>query len=137
MIIKCIIILSLLFILIFTNKKLYIYKSNIHKDGLFTKTNLKKNNIIIKNLFPNKDKHKKFLYPELPDIINKSISYEAKYINHCENNYNCDIITQDHKKYTLIAIKDIHKNSELTVNYDLVNSKYPFIDKAYSWYNKC
>ena len=133
---------ALLLFVIFTlhfiaPKKPYIKKSKINGNGLFSPKDYKKGDIIISNLFPKKDDNVSIFNPIETKIFNYYIINEGKYINHCSVNYNTDIVSKDHKRYQLIAIKDIKKDEELTNNYDLINKKFPFIGRSNEGYQTC
>jgi hypothetical protein len=126
-----IIIISLLFVLLFlylfTSDKPYVGKSNIQGKGLFAGKNYIKGDTIIVNLFPHKEEH-----IELYDVIPNNkfydyILYEGRYINHCSTNKNVDVVSKDHKIFSLIAIKDINKHDEIYSDYKNVNKQFPFI----------
>ena len=102
-------------------KKFTIKKSNIHNQGLFANKNFKKNDILIDNLFPyiSKTKNPKKYFDEV-------IIKEGKFINHCKNSSNTDVIFKDNK-YSLISTKDINKNDEILCDYDIIHNKFNFI----------
>ena len=128
--------LFIIFLFINYNKSYYIDKSNINGVGLFSNKDYKKNDIIIRDLFPyNNDRNiiKKLTKKDFSDYI----IHEGKYINHCSNKYNTDIITNDNIYFKLIATKDIPKDKEIVTNYDLINSKFPFIAKSKKDYIEC
>jgi hypothetical protein len=138
-----VILLSLLLILLFLylcyhyKNNTYIKPSTIHGDGLFANKYFKKNDIIINNIFPYKIKNKKLYNIISSDKFNNYIIKEGKYINHCSNNYNTIIYTDDHIIYQLIAIKDINENEEILCNYNITNKNYPFIAKADNNFKSC
>ena len=52
------------------------------------------------------------------------------YINHCNRMVNSIVVSKDKKLYQLKAIKNIKKDEEITANYNDINKKFPFIEKA-------
>jgi hypothetical protein len=117
-------------------KPYYIKNSNINGLGLFSNKDYKKNDIIIKDLFPynsNRNIIKTISKREFSDMILN----EGKYINHCSTNYNTDIKSSDNIYFKLIATKDISKNEEIVANYNLINSNFPFISASKKNYKKC
>ena len=134
---KIFLLCFILFFLFMISNKTYIKKSKINGDGLYSNIYFKKNEIILDNLFPNKDSDE-LLYDIInKDKFNKYISEEGTKINHCSKKFNSKVYTNDYKIYKLVATKDIKKNTEITCNYDITNKKYPFIDNSKSWYKKC
>ncbi len=128
----------ILFILYFiAPKKPYIKKSNVHGDGLFSPQDYKNGDVIISNIFPNKDEDTILFNPIEKEVFQNFISNEAKYINHCSINYNTDVTSKDHKIYKLIANQNINKGDELTTNYDNINKKFPFISSSKEGYKTC
>ena len=111
----------------FIKTEFIIQPSNIHGNGLFSTRSYKKGDIIIDDLFPNKNKQRKIKYvtdvPDFDDII----ILEGKYINHCSKNFNSTLVTKDYKRFYLIATKNIPKNKEITANYDKIHKRIPFI----------
>ena len=131
-------LLFVIFILHFiAPKKPYIKKSKIHGDGLFAPKDYKKGDIIIENLFPKKDDNVSIFNPIEKKIFDYYIINEGKFINHCSVNYNTDLVSKDHKLYQFIADKDIQKDEELFLNYDLLNKKFPFIARSKEGYQTC
>ena len=96
-----------------------------------------KGDIIIENVFPGKDDDEVLFNPISRDLFKKYISYEGTLINHCSVNYNSDIKSNGNKIYTVIAIKDIPKDTEIVVNYDVLHKKYPFIAGSKEGYKLC
>lgn len=96
-------ITSLILINIFNIKKqlinLYIYKSDIHGDGLYTNKKINKNNYICLLI----NNNKKITY--FGTKINHSFTPNTK-LQHTENGWH------------IIALKNINKNTELTVDYN-------------------
>ena len=130
-----ILILFLIFIMNY-NKLHYIQKSDINGFGLFSNKDYKKNDVIIDDLFPYNIKRNTIKYLSKSDFNNYIIN-EGKYINHCSQKYNTDVITNDNIYFKLIAIKDIPKDKEILANYDLIHLKYPFIAHSKEYYKKC
>ena len=129
------------FLLIFLTEyyklSLYIGRSDIHGSGLFSVPPIKKGEVILDDIFPHKIGDLE-LQKDINDIyFNEFISREGANVNHCSNRYNADVYTKDNKKYSLIAIKDIFMNEEITANYDIVHKKYPFIAGSKSFYKEC
>ena len=112
-------------------KNFTIKKSNIHNQGLFANKNFKKNDILIDNLFHyiSKTKNPKKNFDE--EIIK-----EVKFINHCKNSSNTDVIFKDNK-YSLISTKDINKNDEILCDYDIIHNKFNFIAGSKKNYKSC
>jgi len=132
-----ILILILFFIFIMNyNKSYYIQKSDINGFGLFSNKDYKKNDVIIDDLFPYNSKRDVIKYLSKNDFDNYIIN-EGKYINHCSQNYNTDIITDDDIYFKLIAKKHIPKDKEIIANYDLIHRNFPFIAKSKEHYKKC
>lgn len=112
-------------------KNFTIKKSNIHNQGLFANKNFKKNDILIDNLFPyiSKAKNPKKYFDEV-------IIKEGKFINHCKNSSNTDVIFKDNK-YSLISTKNINKNDEILCDYDIIHNKFNFIAGSKKNYKSC
>ena len=136
---KLLLLLLLLIVIfyIYSPRKPYPANSNIHNTGLFTPQDYKKGDIIIENVFPGKDDDEVLFNPISRDLFKKYISYEGTLINHCSVNYNSDIKSNGNKIYTVIAIKDIPKDTEIVVNYDVLHKKYPFIAGSKEGYKLC
>lgn len=136
---KLILLLILLFVLFyfFSPKKPYPSPSKIHNTGLFAPQNYKKGDVIIENVFPGKDDDVVLFNPISAELFKKYISYEGTLINHCSVNYNSDIKSKGNKIYTVHAIKDIPKDTEIIVNYDVLHKKYPFIAGSKEGYKIC
>jgi hypothetical protein len=65
-----------------------------------------------------------------------TISKLGKLVNHCAESYNA-LVRKDGSVYNLVSTKKINKGDEITANYDIVNSKYPFIAGSNPDYKKC
>lgn len=65
-----------------------------------------------------------------------TISKLGKLVNHCSESYNA-LVRKDGSVYNLVSIQKIDKGNEITANYDIVNSKYPFIAGSNPDYKKC
>ena len=115
----------------------YISSSGINGQGLFTNQTFHKGEIILDNIFPQKDLNERLYEPIHAELFNRYISKEGSKINHCSKSYNSQVYTDDYKKYQLIATKDISKNIEITSNYDNVHKMFPFIDASHKNYNLC
>ena len=50
---------------------------------------------------------------------------------------NTDILTNDYKTFAVVAMKDIKKHEELTVDYNLLYKHYPFITPSKPDYKRC
>lgn len=114
-----------------SNKDFTIKKSKIHNLGLFANKDFKKNDIMIKDLFPYV-KGNKTIKKNFDEVIIK----EGKYINHCQKSANSDVRFRN-KKYYLICIKDIKKDEEIYADYDIINHKFSFIAPSKKYYKSC
>ena len=133
-----IIIIVILFFLVFIcSSKPYISISNIHGNGLFANKYYKKGDIIYKNLFPHNYSNQPLLNQITYNDFQKYILKQGKYINHCSYNHNIDILTNDYIKFRVVATKDIPKHQELTIDYDHLNKRYPFIASSSNSFKKC
>ena len=119
------------------NNILYISNSNINGKGLFTSKDFNKNDIIIKNLFKNKPINERLYEPISYSKFQEYINIDGKYINHCNKNYNIDVISKDNKIYKIIALKNIKEADELIANYNKIHKKFPFISPAEKNYYNC
>ena len=128
-------IFFIIFIL-YLNRPYFIDKSDINGLGLYSNRDYKKNDIIIDDLFAYNNK-RNIIKDLSEEEFNNYIVNEGKYINHCTEKYNSDILTNDNIYFKLIAIKDIPKNKEIVCNYDIINNKFPFIDNSKEYYKKC
>ena len=133
-----IVILFLFFIIfiIYLNRPYFIEKSNINGLGLYSNKDYKKGDIIIEDLFAYNTKRGIIKNPSEKEFNNYIVN-EGKYINHCTEKYNSDIITNDNIYFKLIAIKDIFKNEEIVANYDVINNNFSFIGASQKHYKKC
>jgi len=127
----------LIYLFIYNKSNTYIGKSNINGNGLIANKIIKKNEIILENIFPNKPNNLILNKIVLKSKFNDFISSEGKYINHCSHNYNSNVISNDKKIYKLVANKTIYPNEEITTNYDLTHKKYPFIGGSEKKYKSC
>lgn len=126
------IIIFFIYLFCFCSKKNFtIKKSKIHNQGLFSNKNFKKNDILIENLFPytSKTKNPKNNFDEV-------IIKEGKFINHCKNLSNTDVIFKNNK-YSLISTEDINKNDEILSDYDKIHKKFNFIAGSKKNYKSC
>lgn len=121
----------------FLPNKPYIGRSNVHGNGLFAGKKYKKGDIIFEDLFPYYEKDKILFNPIPTKNFNKYILEEGKYINHCSLKKNTDILTNDYKTFAVVAMKDIKKHEELTVDYNLLYKHYPFITPSKPDYKRC
>ena len=137
------IILMLIFLLFtyFIHKRkndfLYVSDSLIHNKGVFSSRSYKKGDIIHENLFPH-NKQKEMLYlPISKHKFDTYISYYGKFFNHCSTNYNSNVKTNDYIQYQLISLQDIPIGSEITANYDIIHSNFPFISGSQKNFKQC
>ena len=93
--------------------------------------------IIIKNLFKNKPINERLYEPISYSKFQEYINIDGKYINHCNKNYNIDVISKDNKIYKIIALKNIKEGDELIANYNKIHKKFPFISPAEKNYYNC
>lgn len=132
-----VILLLIIFVIEYYKLSLYIGKSDIHGSGLFTVLPIKKGEVILDDIFPHKIGDLE-LQKDINDrYFDEFISREGANVNHCSNRYNADVYSKDNKKYSLIAIKDIFINEEITANYDIVHNKYSFIAGSKKGYTDC
>lgn len=121
-----IIILYVIYYL-FIRREFLIKPSKIHGKGVFSKKEYKKEDVLIKNLFPFKHPDRILIHTEDVPDFHEIIILEGKYLNHCSKNYNSLLFTDDYKIFRLEAIKDIKIGEEIITNYDVVNKHIPFI----------
>jgi len=115
----------------------YISSSRIQGQGLFAGVDLSKDEIIIDNLFPHKDPSEVLYNPITESKFKHYMGDKTAKINHCSREDNSKVITSDNKIYQLVSIKDIPTSGEITVNYDVTHSQYPFIVGSNKEYIKC
>ena len=115
----------------------FIDKSSINGEGLFSNKSFKKGDVILNNIFPYKPSDEILYEPTHAYLFNKYISKEGTKINHCSKEYNSYVHTDDYKIYQLKANKTILPRDEITCDYDITNKKYPFIAESDPSYNKC
>jgi hypothetical protein len=125
--------ITFLILLNYNTNNLIIKRSNIHGKGLFTNKDLKKNDIIILDVWPYGNK--KNMYPHYKKFFHDMI-HEVKYLNHCNIKSNSDINFIDNK-YILTANKDIKSDNEILIDYDKLHKKYSFIGFSQPNYKKC
>ena len=113
------------------NKDFTIKKSKIHNFGLFANKDFKKNDIMIKDLFPYVNKNK-----SIENNFNEVIIKEGRYINHCKNNANSDVKMKNNK-YKVICKKNIKNGEEIYSDYDKIHNKYSVIGGSKSYYKNC
>jgi len=131
------IILFIIFLVEYYKLSLYVGKSAIHGSGLFTCLPIQKGDIILDDIFPHRIGDLELQKDVNDRYFDEFISREGANINHCSNKYNADVYTKDNKKYSLIAIKDIFMNEEITANYDIVHKKYSFIAASKEGFKNC
>ena len=136
---QIILFLLIMFIIIysFLPRFPYIHKSKIDGYGLFSGKSYSRGEIIIDNLFPNKERDEIIYNPIKTENFRKYILNEGLYINHCLSNHNVTIASKDYKTFPLIATKDIKKHEELTSNYNEVHKKFPIIAGSRPEYVNC
>ena len=130
-------ILILVSIYLFLPNNPYISSSKIDRSGLFSGKNYKKGDIIIDDLFPYKEKNTMLFNPIGKEKFQEYILEEGKYMNHCSINYNIDVLTDNYRKFYVVATRDIKKHEELTADYNNIHKYYPFIAPALSSYKTC
>jgi hypothetical protein len=119
------------------NNYLYVSDSLIHNKGVFSSRSYKKGDIIQEDLFPY-NKQKEMLYlPISKQKFDTYISYYGKFYNHCTTNYNANLTTDDYILYQLVALQDIPIGSEITANYDIIHSNFPFIAGSQKHFKQC
>lgn len=121
-------------------KKIYYKNSNIHGFGLFAKRNIKKGETV----FIIKGKMVNFVVKNIKDVFygenwvgirkNKWIdtSIPSVYLNH-SCNPNCGISGS----VTVVAIKKILKNEEVTIDYSIIEETDRWFMKCKCGYYKC
>ncbi len=122
------ILFSFLFIVVASNnisenysadKKIYVESSAVQGKGLFAGETIGAGEVILQDIF-----------------YNRKVSKRGKLVNHCSDSFNSSV-RQDGESANLVAIGEINKGDEITANYDLVSSAYPFIAQSKSNYKKC
>ena len=119
------------------SSSLYIDTSDINGEGLFSDIIIKKNEIILSNLFPYKPYSTTMETSITTEEFMNYLSDYGKKINHCSTKDNSTIVSSDNKLFQLHATKDIYPGQEITVNYDVTHHNYPFIDHSHSHYKSC
>ena len=103
--------------------KLRVKPSPIQGTGVFADETVKQGAVIIGDVFR-------------VGSNGVTISKLGKLVNHCSESYNA-LVRKDGSVYNLVSTQKIDKGNEITANYDIVNSKYPFIAGSNSDYKKC
>ena len=110
-----------------SENNVFVKESEIHGNGLFTSTDISKNEIImvIKGEVisadecvrrENEEDNVYIFWVDDNCYIDTAMTDKIKYINHnCD--FNCDIIDRDEKSLYLVAYRDINKGEELTIDY--------------------
>jgi hypothetical protein len=122
---------------LFLPQKPYIGRSKIQGQGLFAGKNYKKHEVIFENIFPYKDNSTMLFNPITKEKFDSYILNECHYINHCSLNKNADILSDDYRRFRIIAKKNIKKNEELFLDYNLLHKHFPFIAPALPNYVSC
>ena len=113
-----------------------IKNSPIQGKGVFAKDNIDKGKIIVNDLFPHRPEGI-IMSPSMGiKLFNQSICHVGKFFNHCSMSANCDVI-EVNGVHKMIATRNIKKGEEITANYNIINNKFPFIEKAFPHYTKC
>lgn len=98
-------------------RNIYISKSKVDGIGIFTDSDIKKNEIFC------------------CAIKDNNITYYGSKVNHCITNKNVDL-QKKNNDYYFVAINDIKKNDEILMDY--TDSKVPgFIDKRTDGFINC
>lgn len=103
--------------------KLRVKPSPIQGTGVFADETVKQGAVIIGDVFR-------------VGANGVTISKLGKLVNHCSESYNA-LVRKDGSVYNLVSTQKIDKGNEITANYDIVNSKYPFISGSNPDYKKC
>ena len=103
--------------------KLRVKPSPIQGTGVFADETVKQGAVIIGDVFR-------------VGANGVTISKLGKLVNHCSESYNA-LVRKDGNVYNLVSTQKIDKGNEITANYDIVNSKYPFIAGSNPDYKKC
>ena len=108
-------------------ENVYVKKSGIHGNGLFTSIDIPEGGIIMiidgeiisaQECVRREDEDDNVYIFWVNDncYIDTSMTNKIKYINHhCD--FNCDIIDRDEKSLYLVAYRNIQKGEELTIDY--------------------
>lgn len=113
-----------------------IKNSPIQGKGVFAKDNIAKGKIIVNDLFPYRPEGITMSRSMGAKLFNQSICHVGKFFNHCSMSANCDVI-EVNGVHKMIATRNIKKGEEITANYNIINKKFPFIQKAFPHYTKC
>ena len=113
-----------------------IKNSPIQGKGVFAKDNIAKGKIIVNDLFPHRPEGITMSRSMGAKLFNQSICHVGKFFNHCSMSANCDVI-EVNGVHKMIATRNIKKGEEITANYNIINNKFPFIEKAFPHYTKC
>jgi hypothetical protein len=113
-----------------------IKNSPIQGKGVFAKDNIAKGKIIVNDLFPHRPEGITMSRSMGAKLFNQSICHVGKFFNHCSMSANCDVI-EVNGVHKMIATRNIKKGEEITANYNIINKKFPFIQKAFPHYTKC
>lgn len=114
-----------------------IKNSPIQGKGVFAKDNIAKGKIIVNDLFPHRPEGITMSRSMGAKLFNQSICHVGKFFNHCSMSANCDVIFDENGVHKMIATRNIKKGEEITANYNIINKKFPFIQKAFPQYTKC
>jgi len=114
-----------------------IKNSPIQGKGVFAKDNIAKGKIIVNDLFPHRPEGITMSRSMGAKLFNQSICHVGKFFNHCSMSANCDVIFGENGVHKMIATRNIKKGEEITANYNIINNKFPFIQKAFPHYAKC
>jgi hypothetical protein len=108
---------------------LFVSKSDVDGVGVFTRVNMKKGDIVVKDIFQRKSPL---------SLMGDSFRFNRvmEKFNHCTSRNNVKFIVKN-GLYHLVAIKDIQNGTELTANYDEVHREFIFIAPSVSDYNIC
>jgi hypothetical protein len=118
----------------YTHENLYISDSKIHGKGLFSDKNIKEGEIIIGNFFTDKNNFTNIFIKDKKDFNDDFyIEKHGLYINH-SSNPNSTIIKTKNNNFYLISIKDIKKDEEIFVDYDITHEKFNFIEGSKKHY---
>ncbi len=123
----------------FTSGELELFEiknSPIQGKGVFAKDNIAKGKIIVNDLFPHRPEGITMSRSMGAKLFNQSICHVGKFFNHCSMSANCDVI-EVNGVHKMIATRNIKKGEEITANYNIINKKFPFIQKAFPHYTKC